>query len=392
MFTLYRRHESNCPHAPKGTRYIRCNCPIWLDGLDDSGKRRRHSLKTRDWRHASDIVERLDKGAPPPADPVRRGTSVAAAIAAYLADCRVRQLSAGTIAGYKKLLEHLAAAFVGDLSEVTVEALDRFRAARVIKPSTHLKELAALRAFFRFCVSRKLASENPAAALRPPKQDRLPTLPFSAEELRAILDACERIDNPNQREIPRARLRARALVLLLAYSGLRISDAVQLKRSALDGHGRLMIRVMKTRVPLYVPLPAIARAALAALPVESPYFFWSGTAKLATAVGSARRTIDCVTHLAGVANGHPHRFRDTFAVGLLVAGEDLRTVQLLLGHESIRTTEKHYAPYVAAMQRRLDDAVGKLHFGLPGEAGVDALGNAGRDAKRDTRPPLARPN
>jgi site-specific recombinase XerD len=54
--------------------------------------------------------------------------------------------------------------------------------------------------------------------------------------------------------------------------------------------------------------------------------------------------------------GHPHRFRDTFSVGLLEKGEDLRTVLLLLGHKSIKTTERHYAPYVRSFQAILDAA------------------------------------
>ena len=59
----------------------------------------------------------------------------------------------------------------------------------------------------------------------------------------------------------------------------------------------------------------------------------------------------------------PHRFRDTFAVELLLCGEDIRTVQLLLGHTSLRTTERHYSPFVSAFQQRLDRATAKLKFG-----------------------------
>jgi site-specific recombinase XerD len=61
--------------------------------------------------------------------------------------------------------------------------------------------------------------------------------------------------------------------------------------------------------------------------------------------------------------GHPHRFRDTFSVSLLEKGENLHTVQLLLGHTSIKTTEKHYAPFVESFQRVLDAATSKLDFG-----------------------------
>lgn len=189
---------------------------------------------------------------------------------------------------------------------------------------------------------RKWIVENPVTGLKAPKVDRMPTLPFSDEEIAAILEACDRIGNNNPREIQRARLRARALVLTLLYSGFRISDAVKLERAAVDMKtGRLLVRMMKTRAPLYIRLPQVALDALAAVAVEAAYFFWSGKSKLCTAIGSARRSIDCVLKLAGVKDGHPHRFRDTFSVALLQNGADLRTVQLLLGHSPIRTTEKH---------------------------------------------------
>ena len=79
-------------------------------------------------------------------------------------------------------------------------------------------------------------------------------------------------------------------------------------------------------------------------------------------VGNARKTISRVLAVAGF-KGHPHRFRDTFSVSLLEKGENLHTVQLLLGHTSIKTTEKHYAPFVESFQRVLDAATSKLDFG-----------------------------
>jgi integrase len=87
------------------------------------------------------------------------------------------------------------------------------------------------------------------------------------------------------------------------------------------------------------------------------------TSAFKTALGLARRTIARLFTRAGITGGHPHRFRDTFSVRLLEKGEQLRTVQLLLGHSSIKTTEKHFAPWVDSFQVTLDAATAKLDFG-----------------------------
>lgn len=277
MFSLYRRHEDACSHQEKGIRYIKCSCPIWMDGYDDRGKRQRRSLKTRDWRHAQDKLNRLESGAATPRELDERSPIIDKAVSAYLEDCKLRKLAAGTITGYSIFLRQLTDHFPGTrVSAIDIAALDRFRAARLrverhgklrdVTSQTQIKELGYLRAFFAFALSRKWTPENPAKELGAPEEDRLPTLPFDNDEIAAILAACERIDNPNQREIPRARLRARALCLLLLYSGLRISDAVQLKRIAVKSDGRLLIRMMKTRAPLYLRLNPATLEALAALP------------------------------------------------------------------------------------------------------------------------------
>jgi integrase len=87
-----------------------------------------------------------------------------------------------------------------------------------------------------------------------------------------------------------------------------------------------------------------------------------------------------VFKLAGI-KGHPHMFRDTFSVGLLNQGTSMRTVQLLLGHSSIQTTEKHYAPFDRGTQVILDAAVSKLDFGLG--LAKKRVKNRVRDPKRN---------
>jgi Phage integrase family len=58
--------------------------------------------------------------------------------------------------------------------------------------------------------------------------------------------------------------------------------------------------------------------------------------------------------IAGVQGGHPHRFRDTLAVELLLDGMPIERVSVLLGHSSVKITERHYAPWVQARQTQLE--------------------------------------
>jgi integrase len=84
------------------------------------------------------------------------------------------------------------------------------------------------------------------------------------------------------------------------------------------------------------------------------FFFWSGQSKLHTVVGVWQQSLQTLFSLAEVRGGHAHRFRDTFAVELLLAGVPLDRVSVLLGHQSIRVTERHYAPWTASRQEQLE--------------------------------------
>jgi integrase/recombinase XerD len=360
MFSLYRRHKRSCRFRAKGVRQTTCSCPIWMDGRTARGRRLRRSLDTSNWTRAQLLLDELERSEFVNAAPAKSPTLTAAAVD-YLADGAARRLRTSTLRSYAKTLEHLQN-FLGDLTldRITLAELTRFRAARGVSAFTAAKEIQTLRAFFRFAHDRGWIHSNPAQKVRAPRADRMPTLPFTREEVGRILAAASSLDD-NRSGV--AALQARALVLLLLYSGFRISDAVQLERAALDpATGRLLVRMMKTRQPLYLKLAPEPVAALEALPRSGPRYFWNGRSKLATAIGNARRTIGRVLARARIENGHPHRFRDTFSVELLAHGADLRTVQLLLGHTSLRTTEKHYAPFVASFQRLLDSALANLHF------------------------------
>src|SRR5262249_48267494 len=116
---------------------------------------------------------------------------------------------------------------------------------------------------------------------------------------------------------------------------------------------RLFLYTAKTGTPVYCPLPPIVIEALNALPAGR-YFFWTGESKPKSAVGDWQRALKRLFILAGVPDGHAHRMRDTFAVELLLASVPIERVSVLLGHQSVRVTERHYAPWVRARQEQLE--------------------------------------
>src|SRR5208282_2355683 len=142
-------------------------------------------------------------------------------------------------------------------------------------------------------------------------------------------------------------------------------DAVTLERSRLVGDNILLYQA-KTGTPVYVPLPPnIAESLRNVPPGKKPnprYFFWSGINRLA-AVGHWGKSFRRLFKLADLRDDdglpkrcHPHMLRDTFAVENLLAGLPIDQVSILLGHSSVKVTEKHYAPWVAARQQQLEDS------------------------------------
>ena len=136
--------------------------------------------------------------------------------------------------------------------------------------------------------------------------------------------------------------RLKALVLLLRHSGLRITDAVTLTKHQIES-GVLKLRTAKTGTHIRVPLPPAVIEALSALPASGGLYFWSGSGTKKSCVGDYQRAFKKLYQLAGVKNGHAHRWRDTFAVELLLAGVTLENVSVLLGHQSTKVTERHYS-------------------------------------------------
>jgi len=169
-----------------------------------------------------------------------------------------------------------------------------------------------------------------------------------------VLRACDDLFKSSGKSGKANVLRMRTLILVLRYSGMRIGDTVSCAVERLNGK-KLLLYTQKTGVPVYCPLPDFVVSALEATPPTSErYFFWTGGSKLQTATGDWQAKLKKLFESAGIVGGHAHRFRDTFAVELLLAGVPIERVSILLGHTSIRVTKKHYAPWVRARQEQAE--------------------------------------
>jgi len=405
MLTIYRRHRKDCKQRAKGRKYRHCQCPIWVDGAL-GGKEMRESLKLRDWQRAQDLIREWEAENRRTVQQEHQVT-IKDAHTKFIADAEARKLNDATLNKYRLLFRQLDGFAethkLQFLKQLDLDALATFRATWTQGPRTSLKKLERLRAFMRFAEKRKWIDDNPATELKAPKVPNKPTMPFTREEMIRIFAALEPYGK--SAGIPNGQ-RLRAFVLLLRYSGLRIGDATQLEIGRLHGN-KVLLHTQKTGVPVYCVLPDVVVAALDAAPRSSErYFFWTGASTVHSAKGKWQRRLQRLFEFAKVPTGHAHRLRDTFAVELLLAGVPLDRVSILLGHSSIRITERHYAPWTRSRQEQIeadlkaawnnDPVIGEVHAGYTAKRAARTpvlsrrrIGRGGGDRTHDLR--LKRP-
>jgi site-specific recombinase XerD len=348
VLNLYRRHAPECPHEAKGIGYTKCSCPIWAYG-DVEGKRVRQSMKTRDWARANRRLSRMDSPAAGPMKPIKEAIGEFLEAGRDLAPATLRKYRR-TLGNLRELAEKRGLAF---MSDVNLEMADAFRASRKISALTWMKELQILRHFFRFCTDRNWMAENPARLLPTPKNLKpTPIEPYTPEEMVRILAACQGIGRGSYE-----RLRARAMVLLLRYTALRISDVATLARDRIRG-GEIHLYTTKSGKPVRLPIPGDLVAALAILPApraagpDCPYFFWSGHGGREAMKRDATRTLAVVFKASGVQGAHAHRFRHTLATELLTMGGSIQEAADILGNTPAIIL-KHYAKWSTGRQERI---------------------------------------
>ena len=287
-------------------------------------------------------------------------------------EARIRNLRQATIQGYATALRSLLR-WADENGLLVLEDLDESAARAWVgswtcRPSTTRHRLSQLKVFFRFTVERGWATRSPLAAIRPPRSESPPTRPLEVSEMRALLAAAQ--DQPKER----------ALILLLRYSGLEIGDAVTLRRDSIAGV-ELTLRGAKSGEQVRVDLPlAVVRAMLSIRSPNPAYIWWSGRGQPVTCAKYWRARLGLIAGRAGVAGFRPHRLRDTFAVSLLARGVRIEDVSALLGHSSIQTTERYYAPWDRHRLDRLTQVVRAANRLDPVLAELDECGGGASPA------------
>lgn len=232
-------------------------------------------------------------------------------------------------------------------------------------PTSRSRRLSAIKQYYRFLFAEGLIEADPTSGLQGPKKQRSLPKVLSIAEVDRLLDASQkRCEGVEGRAMFRA-LRFHCLLELLYATGMRVSELVGLPRTVLRGDKRVFSIKGKGGRERLVPLNAEARAALDRFLEVSGRFDnsqWLFPSKSASGHMTRQRfaqDLKDVAAEAGIGGDRisPHVLRHAFASHLLDRGADLRTVQQLLGHADISTTEI----YTHVLQERLKALVNTHH-------------------------------
>jgi len=254
------------------------------------------------------------------------------------------------LAGFLDFLrEHLGAlpdlAALEALKPTDFRAFLAARAGAGIGRSSLARGLSTLRGFFRFLDRRGLAANATLAAVRTPKLPKTVPKPLTAEDAGLALERIAELA-----EEPWIGKRDLAILTLLYGCGLRLSEALGLTRAEAPLKPGMLPVTGKGRKTRTVPvLPAVSAAiadylALCPYPLgpKAPLFVGARGGPLNPRL--VQRQMQHLRALLGLPEtATPHALRHSFATHLLAGGGDLRTIQELLGHSSLSTTQRYTA-------------------------------------------------
>jgi len=283
---------------------------------------------------------------------------------AYLHFCQTEKgLSHNTLDAYRRDLQHLES-FLGEttLDAVDLESLrkylDHLRESGLSNRSI-ARQVTVIRGLFSFLVEENALESNPAELLVAPKLGAALPKFLGRSRVDTLLEAPEVNKSTG--------LRDRAMMSLLYATGIRVSELIGLRVSDLDGEEGTLRVVGKGNKQRLIPVGREALAAVEAYRREgrppllkgrtTPFLFVTARGK-----GLTRQGFWKLLRVHGKSAGiyrslSPHVLRHTFATHLLEGGADLRSVQLMLGHADLGTTQI----YTHVMQSRLRETVDRHH-------------------------------
>jgi integrase/recombinase XerD len=259
-----------------------------------------------------------------------------------------RGARANTLDAYARDLEDAREEVRGGLRGAGAEAVEAYvagMARRGLAPATVRRRISALRQFYRFMLQENVRGDDPTSRLDPPKRARSLPKTMSVEEIERLIAAAE-------------SARDKALIELLYGAGLRVSElvALPLRSAPKPGQEHMIIegkggkeRLVALGRPALAALDAHMVARVGALPKNEAQreraARWLFPSANAADGKLTRRRVAQILEAAAVKAGisparvSPHVLRHAFATHLVEGGADLRTVQTLLGHADIATTQ-----------------------------------------------------
>lgn len=271
-----------------------------------------------------------------------------------------KNYSKHTVLNYNFDLEDFSK-FLGDKTVEAVEYLLIRKYLAVLKENnlnarTVSRKLSALRSFFKFLTREGYLKANPIAGVSSPKQDKHLPLFLTEEEVKRLIEAS--ISNGQEKEM---FLRDTAILETFYSTGVRISELVGVNLHDVDFIGGIIKVLGKGKKERIVPVGEYAiraiRAYLDKRKQQSQVLFLNKNGRRLTDRG-VRGIVDKYIRAASLNKGvSPHTLRHSFATHLLNHGADLRSVQELLGHSNLSTTQI----YTHLTTERLKNVYDKAH-------------------------------
>lgn len=278
-----------------------------------------------------------------------------------------RQYSNHSITAYAKDLSELAIyideeKLGSDIKVVDFYVLRGFITTlydKELSKSSIERKISTLKSFFKFLYRRGIIADNPARMLKFPKKEKYLPNVFNVDDIFTLLDLPDKSTPMGMRD---------ALILELLYgTGVRVSELVGLDRSMVDLQGMRILVLGKGKkeriVPLAPELISLIKDYYKVMyDIVSEGRVVESDALIINRLGTRmtdrtiRRVVETYLKKAGLPLDYsPHSFRHTFATHLLEGGADLRSIQELLGHESLATTQKYTHSDLASLLKVYDE-------------------------------------